>query len=103
DEYILCASPELFLKKEGAAIFTKPIKGTIKRGENVKEDEELKNNLFNNIKERTENVMAVDVARNDLSMFAKKGSVRVNKLYNIETFETVHQMVSTVSCEPKEN
>lgn len=103
DEFIISASPELFLKKEGHYISTKPIKGTIRRGKNPEEDLQLKNELQNNLKERTENVMAVDVARNDLSMFAEKGSLHVNKLYNIETFETVHQMVSTVSCLIKEN
>ncbi len=103
DDFIISASPELFLKKEGNLLYTKPIKGTAKRGNTKEEDEILKNNLYNNLKERTENVMAVDVARNDLSQVAKKGSVNVNKLYNIETFETVHQMVSTVSCEVKEN
>ncbi|PBQ32607.1 aminodeoxychorismate synthase component I [Sphingobacteriaceae bacterium] len=102
DDFIISASPELFLKKEGDNLITKPIKGTIKRGKTKEEDLALKNELQNTIKERTENVMAVDVARNDLSMFAKKGSVTVNKLYNIETFETVHQMVSTVSCEIKD-
>ncbi|MDP3557569.1 MAG: anthranilate synthase component I family protein [Bacteroidota bacterium] len=103
DDFIISASPELFLKKEGAMLYTKPIKGTAKRGKTKEEDEILKTNLYNNLKERTENVMAVDVARNDLSILAKKGSVHVNKLYNIETYETVHQMVSTVSCELKEN
>ncbi len=103
DDFIISASPELFLKKEGNLLSTKPIKGTAKRGKTVEEDEKLKDDLFNNLKERTENVMAVDVARNDLSQLAKKGSVQVNKLYNIESFETVHQMVSTVSCELKEN
>jgi para-aminobenzoate synthetase component 1 len=103
DDFIISASPELFLKKEGNLLYTKPIKGTSKRGKTLEEDELLKTNLFNNLKERTENVMAVDVARNDLSQVAKKGTVKVNKLYNIETFETVHQMVSTVSCELKEN
>lgn len=103
DDFIISASPELFLKKEGDLLSTKPIKGTAKRGNTKEEDELLKNNLYNNLKERTENVMAVDVARNDLSQVAKKGTVHVNKLYNIETFETVHQMVSTVSCELKEN
>ena len=103
DDFIISASPELFLKKEGNHLSTKPIKGTVRRGTNQLEDETLKHELQNNIKERTENVMAVDVARNDLSMFATKGSVQVNKLYNIETFETVHQMVSTVSCDIKEN
>ncbi len=103
DEYIISASPELFLKKEGNTLYTKPIKGTAKRGKTKEEDEALKDALYNNLKERTENVMAVDVARNDLSIIAKKGSVHVNKLYNIESFETLHQMVSTVSCELKEN
>ncbi len=103
DEYIISASPELFLKKEKNTLYTKPIKGTAKRSENLKEDEELKMGLFNSVKERTENVMAVDVARNDLSRIAKRGTVNVNKLYNIETYETVHQMVSTVSCELKDN
>jgi para-aminobenzoate synthetase component 1 len=102
DDFILSASPELFLKKEGNHISTKPIKGTIRRGTTIAEDEALKTALHENTKERTENVMAVDVARNDLSQFATKASVHVNKLYNIETFETVHQMVSTVSCEMKE-
>lgn len=101
NDYIICGSPELFLKKEGGTISSKPIKGTIRRGSTATEDEELKNQLHNSLKERTENVMAVDVARNDLSRFAQKGTVKVNKLYNIETFETVHQMVSTVNCEMK--
>lgn len=101
DEVVLCASPELFLKKNGPTLSSKPIKGTIKRGKSTEEDAALKEELYTNIKERTENVMAVDVARNDLSQLATKGSVKVNKLYNIESFETVHQMVSTVSCELK--
>lgn len=99
NEFIISASPELFLKKEGNRISSKPIKGTIKRGNDKAEDEALKDYLHHSHKERTENVMAVDVARNDLSRFAEKGTVQVNKLYNIETFETVHQMVSTVSCD----
>ena len=101
NDFILCASPELFLKKDGSVLSSKPIKGTIRRGKSKEEDTTLKEELYTNIKERTENVMAVDVARNDLSQLAVKGSVQVNKLYNIESFETVHQMVSTVSCELK--
>jgi para-aminobenzoate synthetase component 1 len=101
--YIISASPELFLEKKGSTLITKPIKGTIKRGHNKQEDEKLKDQLYTSMKERTENVMAVDVARNDLSRLAAKGSVKVNKLYNIETFETVHQMVSTVSCQLKDH
>ncbi|MDX2171709.1 MAG: anthranilate synthase component I family protein [Bacteroidota bacterium] len=103
DDFIISASPELFLKKQNSTLFSKPIKGTIKRGSSGEEDERLKLKLGNSIKERTENVMAVDVARNDLSIIAQKGTVKVNKLYNIESFETVHQMVSTVSCELNEN
>jgi para-aminobenzoate synthetase component 1 len=103
DKYIISASPELFLSKRGNKLFTKPIKGTIKRGTTAEEDEKLKSELFNSIKERTENVMIVDVARNDLSRIAKKGTVKVEKLYDIESYEQVHQMVSTVSCELKEN
>lgn len=103
EQFVISASPERFLKKDGNCISTKPIKGTIRRGKTVEEDLLLKEELYHNLKERTENVMAVDVARNDLSMFAKKGTVSVNKLYNIETFETVHQMVSTVSCEANEH
>lgn len=102
NNFIISASPELFLKKQKSILTSKPIKGTIRRGKNVEEDEVLKNTLHTSIKERTENVMAVDVVRNDFSIIAKKGSVRVNKLYNIESFETVHQMVSEVSCEIKE-
>lgn len=98
DEYVISASPELFLKKEGKVISSKPIKGTIRRGATPAEDAQLRDQLHNNMKERTENVMAVDVARNDLSQFAERGTVTVNKLYNIESFATVHQMVSTVSC-----
>ena len=101
DKYIICASPELFLKKEGDTLITKPIKGTTRRDSDPKKDEDLKNELFNSLKERTENVMAVDVARNDLSRLAQRGSVEVNKLYNIESYESVHQMVSTVRCQIK--
>ncbi len=102
-DYIFCSSPELFLKKEGRVLSSKPIKGTAKRGLTEEADKILKEQLFTSLKERTENVMAVDVARNDLSIVAERGSVKVNKLYNIESFETVHQMVSTVSCILKPN
>ena len=103
DDFIICASPELFLKRTGKELITKPIKGTAPRGKSKEEDERLKEELYTSKKERTENVMAVDVARNDLSVIASRGSVSVNKLYNIESYQTVHQMVSTVKCELKEN
>ena len=98
DEYIICASPELFLKKEGNKLITQPIKGTTGRGKTEIEDESLKNKLAHSIKEKSEHVMAVDVARNDLSRIAQKGSVEVNELFGIYTFRQVHQMISTISC-----
>lgn len=103
DKYIISSSPELFLSKTGNTLNTKPIKGTARRCVDKAEDEKIKTDLQNNLKERTENVMIVDVARNDLSRLAKKGTVKVDSLYNIESYEQVHQMVSKVSCELKEN
>ena len=102
-QYIISSSPELFISKKGKTLITKPIKGTAKRSNNLQEDQFIKNELKSNLKERTENVMIVDVARNDLSRIAKKGSVVVDKLCEIESYQQVHQMVSTVSCELKEN
>jgi para-aminobenzoate synthetase component 1 len=99
-QFIISSSPELFLTKTGNTLITKPIKGTAKRG-NKEEDEIIKKELQSNLKERTENVMIVDVARNDLSRIAKKGAIKVDKLFDIESFQQVHQMVSTVSCELK--
>lgn len=102
-QFIISSSPELFINKKGNTLITKPIKGTAKRSSNMQEDDIIKNELQHNLKERTENVMIVDVARNDLSRIAKKGTVIVNKLCDIESYQQVHQMVSTVSCELKEN
>ena len=101
NRWIICASPELFLHKKETSIYTKPIKGTAKRGDSSLNDEAIKQLLFNNHKERNENVMIVDVCRNDLSQIATKGSVNVDKLYDIESYQQVHQMVSTVSCKTK--
>jgi para-aminobenzoate synthetase component 1 len=101
--FIISASPELFLQKQQSRLITKPIKGTAKRSINKMEDDNLKNQLHLSLKERTENVMIVDVARNDLSVIAKRATVTVPKLYAIETYKTVHQMVSTVQCELKED
>ncbi len=98
-QYVLCASPELYLKKTGHQLVSKPIKGTAPRGKTVEEDERLKEQLHHSLKDRTENVMAVDVARNDLSVVAAKGTVQTTQLFAIETFATVHQMVTTVSCD----
>lgn len=102
-EEILSFSPELFFELEGNKIKTKPMKGTVKRGKTEKED--LKNIKFlkNDIKNRAENVMIVDLLRNDLGKIAKTGTVTVDKLFEIETHKTVHQMTSEISAELQEN
>lgn len=99
----LCASPELFLKKSGQRLISSPIKGTVRRGTNEAEDQALKSELYNDIKERGENVMIVDLVRNDLSRVAKKNSVEVEELFGIHSFKTVHHMISTVACDVKED
>lgn len=101
DKYILSASPERYIKKDGNKIISQPIKGTISRGKNDVEDEQLKQQLQNDEKERSENIMIVDLVRNDLSKIAEKNSVSVEELCEIYSFETVHQMISTVSCSLK--
>lgn len=96
--YLMCASPERFIKKMGDIIISQPIKGTIKRGANDQEDEVLKQQLQNDPKERSENVMIVDLVRNDLTKIAEKNSVKVDELCGIYTFPQVHQLISTVSA-----
>lgn len=100
---IMGGSPERFIKKEGSKIISQPIKGTAKRGVIFEEDQKLIKDLQNDPKERSENVMIVDLVRNDLSRIAKKGTVNVDELCKIYSFETVHQMISTVSCEVDES
>ncbi|WP_090555095.1 anthranilate synthase component I family protein [Pedobacter hartonius] len=97
-KYILSASPERFLCKRGDQLFSQPIKGTAKRSKNGVEDQLIKSALANNSKERAENVMIVDLVRNDLTKSAVKGSVKVEELFGIYTFPQVHQMISTISC-----
>lgn len=99
DLAVFCGSPERFIKRSGNKIVSQPIKGTAPRGNNPSEDEQLKKTLLNDPKERAENVMIVDLVRNDLSKIATKNSVNVDELFGIYTFESVHQMISTVSCE----
>lgn len=98
EQYIISVSPELFLKRQGLHLISKPIKGTAARGATKAADEQNKNDLRHSVKEQTENVMIVDVARNDFSKLAQRGSVATDVLFGIETFNTVHQLVSTVSC-----
>lgn len=95
-DYLLSASPERYMKKEGFKIISQPIKGTTKRFEEVTLDEKSKVDLENDPKERSENIMIVDLVRNDLSHTASKGSVTVEELCQIYSFKQVHQMISTV-------
>lgn len=96
-QFLLSASPERYLKKEANKIISQPIKGTAKRYADEVLDEKTKTDLAKNPKERSENIMIVDLVRNDLSHTATKGSVTVEELCGIYTFEQVHQMISTVS------
>ena len=93
---ILSLSPEMFFEREGDAIKTRPMKGTIKRGRWSAEDEELSKKLAASEKDRAENVMIVDLLRNDLGKISIPGSVRVSKIFELERFETLWQMTSTV-------
>ncbi|MES2591432.1 MAG: anthranilate synthase component I family protein [Bacteroidota bacterium] len=102
-QYVMCASPERFLQKRANHLISQPIKGTAKRSANSEEDEQLKQELKNNPKEQSENVMIVDLVRNDLSRIAKRGSVNVDELFGIYSFKQVHQMISTISCDLKED
>ena len=97
-QYIMCASPERFMAKRGKQLISQPIKGTAKRGNSDQEDEVIKQELRNNPKEQQENVMIVDLVRNDLTKSAEPGTVKTEELFGIYTFEQVHQMISTVTC-----
>jgi para-aminobenzoate synthetase component I len=99
ERYLLSTSPERYIKKVGSKIISQPIKGTRKRGADLVEDERLKIELYEDQKERSENVMIVDLVRNDLSKIAKKNSVKVDELFGVYTFDQVHQMISTITCE----
>jgi para-aminobenzoate synthetase len=100
DESVICCSPEQFLKvSRDGTISSKPIKGTRPRGENDSEDQRISAELKHNEKERAENLMIVDLMRNDFGRVAKVDSVQVPKLFEIETYATVHQLVSTIRAE----
>lgn len=103
NSYLLCASPERFLRKQGNQLLSQPIKGTLKRDRTDKaEDEVLKNQLYRSEKDRSENVMVVDLVRNDLSRVCKEGTVNVDELFAVYSFPQVHQMISTISGEIKD-
>ncbi|MCI0510177.1 para-aminobenzoate synthetase/4-amino-4-deoxychorismate lyase [Chromohalobacter marismortui] len=94
---VLSLSPELFLRKQGTALESKPMKGTFPRGASVEEDTDILDTMRHDMKTRSENVMIVDLLRNDVSRVASPGSVAVKNLFEIQTFETLHQMISTVT------
>jgi para-aminobenzoate synthetase component I len=98
DTWLICASPERFLKKQGSKILSQPIKGTSKRmPHDQRADDHSKEALHNSAKDRSENVMVVDIVRNDLARVCEEGTVTVDELYGIYSFPQVHQMISTVS------
>ena len=99
DKYLLSGSPERFVKKAGNKVISQPIKGTARRSAVQDEDDLIRNKLLNDPKERSENIMIVDLVRNDLSKTAVKGSVKVEELCGVYTFKQVHQLVSTVVSE----
>jgi len=103
DHYIISATPERFLSRRGNKLISQPIKGTSSRNSDSTKDRLQKEELLLNEKERAENVMIVDLVRNDLTKSAKPGTVRVEELFGIYSFKQVHQMISTVVCELREN
>ena len=101
-QYLLSATPERYLRKEGEDLISQPIKGTAKRYEDPVADEKAKDDLASNPKERAENIMITDLVRNDLSRTAQKGSVQVEELCGIYSFMQVHQMISTITSKMDE-
>lgn len=101
-QYLLSATPERYLRKEGEDLISQPIKGTAKRYEDPVADEKAKEDLATNPKERAENIMITDLVRNDLSRTAQKGSVQVEELCGIYSFMQVHQMISTITSKMDE-
>jgi len=102
DKYLICASPERYLKKDGLKVISQPIKGTLKRtGNDAEADSANQQRLSESAKDRSENVMVVDLVRNDLSRICIEGSVVVDELFGVYNFPQVYQMISTVSGELK--
>ena len=99
DYYLLSASPERYIKKSGNKVISQPIKGTARRAETEEEDKKIVERLAKDPKELSENVMIVDLVRNDISRVAKKGSVHVDELCKVYSFKQVHQLISTISAE----
>lgn len=103
DKYLLCASPERYLQKKGNTLLSQPIKGTVKRDlQNSRADQQLKQALQQSEKDKSENVMVVDLVRNDFSRVCTEGTVKVEELFGVYSFPQVHQMISTITGELKE-
>jgi para-aminobenzoate synthetase / 4-amino-4-deoxychorismate lyase len=102
EQSILSASPELFFHLDNGKVTTRPMKGTIQRGTTVEEDAANADWLLHSEKNRAENLMIVDLLRNDLGMIAQSGTVKVEKIFEIEKYPTVHQMTSTISAQVSE-
>lgn len=103
NRFVIGASPERFLKKDARTLISQPIKGTIRRGKTPAEDAALRQQLFSSEKERAENLMIVDLVRNDLARSAQTGSVRVEELFGVYGFQQVFQLISTVSATLREH
>jgi para-aminobenzoate synthetase component 1 len=103
NQYVMGASPERFLMKRDEKLISQPIKGTAKRGINPEEDLEHKMALLASEKERAENLMIVDLVRNDLARSSQTGSINVDELFGIYSFPQVHQMISTVSSKQRKD
>ncbi|WP_230678856.1 anthranilate synthase component I family protein [Hymenobacter properus] len=99
DHFLLCASPERFLARAGSSIHSQPIKGTIRRGTTPEIDEQQRLTLLHDEKERAENLMIVDLVRNDLARVAQTGTVRVPELFGLYPFRHLWQMISTVEAD----
>lgn len=97
--YLACSSPERFIRKEGNTVISQPIKGTSRKDADPVKDRQLQQDLLNSAKERAENVMVVDLVRNDLSRTAMQGTVEVTELFGIYSFAHVHHMISTVAAQ----
>jgi len=96
--FIMSASPERFLAKRKGKLISQPIKGTAKRGATEREDQDIINHMLQSQKEIAENVMIVDLVRNDLTRSALPGTVEATRLFEIQSFKQVHQMISTITC-----
>lgn len=103
DLHLLCASPERYLKKTGTQLISQPIKGSAPRGTTEAEDQQIKQRFKTDLKEQSENVMIVDLVRNDLSRIALPGTVKVEELFGVYALPHIYQMISTITAETNPN